>query len=251
MIHFSIVIPVYNESEVLASQISLLLSKINEQHFPIHYEIVLVENGSTDTTYRIASRLARTYPCIRVVRLSKASYGAAMKKGVMTAQYPLVYLFNIDFWDIDFICLSQSISDRYDILIGSKNMPQSHDGRPFIRRIMSRGLQRLIQWRFGIPITDTHGLKALWRARFVGILPEIACANHFFDTELLIRSWFAGSRIKELPVEITEIRETRFPFFLRLRQVLKECVLLLSLSLRQEKPSTWEVLRGRPALMNT
>lgn len=243
MINFSIVIPVYNESQIIESQILRLLSGIREQHFTVNYEIVLVENGSTDATYKIARKLARKHSVIRVVRIPKASYGEAMKKGVMSAQYPLVYLFNIDFWDIDFLCLSQSISDRYDILIGSKNIPQSFDGRPFARRILSKVLQRLVQVRFGIPITDTHGLKAIWRDRLVSLLPEITCSNHFFDTEILIRSWFAGSRIKELPVELREIRDSRFPFFLRFRQVLKEFAVLFTLDLRQEKPSTWEIIR--------
>lgn len=250
MQNFTVVIPIYNESEILTAQIRRLLAVIDERKLGVEYEIVLVENGSTDTTYRIAKYLSKRYPRVKVVHLDRPSYGQAFKAGILHAAYPYIYQFDLDFWDIDFLCMAQSVSDKYDIIVGSKNLAYSRDGRSRLRRFFSKCVEMAIQWRFRITLTDTHGLKALRKTRALPLLEEVVCANHFFDSELILRCMYQGCRIKELPVDLTEIRSSRFPFLVRSRDAALECLQLLSLNLKRKKHQNIGIFR-RPAIMQS
>ena len=115
----------------------------------------------------------------------------------------------------------------YDVVIGSKNMSRSYDRRPFLRRLMSRFVELFINTYFGVKITDTHGLKVLRKNILIHQIPKVRLSNHFFDSELLIRAYKSRARFIELPVDLKEIRKTRFSFITRMSQVLKELIQLV------------------------
>src|SRR3989344_9088133 len=135
---FSLIIPVYNEEEILEVQVNKLMNEVDRVLPQAEYEILLVENGSSDRTYRIALRLERQNSHIKVVRLESPSYGQAFKEGVKQAKYDVVGQVDIEFWDTDFLDLSLLLLSRYDIVIGSKNLGTSKDQRPLTRRMLSK-----------------------------------------------------------------------------------------------------------------
>lgn len=232
MRNFTIIVPIHNEEKILEEQVRMLYSNLHSLNLKTAYEILLVENGSTDKTYKIAKRLSEEVPHVNVLKLKKASYGGAYKEGIKHAKYNVVVQFDIDFWDTRFLKKSLDMMSRYDIVIGSKNLLYSKDERPFGRRFMSKFVEITIQSVFKVNITDTHGLKTAKRQAILPYIDQVRCKNHFFDTELLIRCYHSGYRFKELPVEVREIRETRFNFFNRSFAVLKELSQLVSLRWR-------------------
>lgn len=219
---FSLIIPIYNEEGILQNQIDKLTKEIEAVLPHAEYEIVLVENGSTDKTYNIAKKLTRRNGHIRVFHLEYPSYGQAFKEGVKQAKFEVVVQFDIDFWDIDFLELSLLLLDRYDIVIGSKNLGTSKDERPLSRKIISKSIELFLKLYYGLPYSDTHGMKAMRRNRVVALLDEVRCQNHFFDSELLIICYYSGYSFKELPVTLREIRSTRFSFLIRALEALQE-----------------------------
>ena len=66
--NFSIVIPIYNEEEILESSFNEIASICEKTR--IKYEIILVENGSTDKTKEIASKLTNTNSKTKVINLT-------------------------------------------------------------------------------------------------------------------------------------------------------------------------------------
>ena len=97
----SIVIPIYNEEEILeasTNQIIAICEKIKAE-----YEIILVENGSTDKTARIASNLSELNPNLMVINLTSPNYGNALKEGFMKAKNELVVAFDIDYFSESFL----------------------------------------------------------------------------------------------------------------------------------------------------
>ncbi|MBI4130557.1 glycosyltransferase family 2 protein [Candidatus Roizmanbacteria bacterium] len=223
----SIIIPIHNEEAILHRQVFALLTQL-ENSLTIPYEIVLVENGSTDRTKSLVTILATYSEHIRVVSLRHASYGAAVRKGLQQARYPIVAQFDIDFWDVAFLRRAMTLISRYDVVIGSKNIPGAVDERPFTRRLTSKLFEYCIGVRFNLPIKDTHGMKVLLRKKMLPLIDVVVSPNHFFDTELLIQAFYAGCSWIELPVVIHEIRKSRFPFRKRFFQVLREgCTLFM------------------------
>ena len=243
---FSVIIPVYNEEKLLSSQIEKLLSGIKKLNLPVNFEILLVENGSTDNTCRIAARLADKFKNIKKICLSRPSYGRAFKAGIETASYPYIFQFDIDFWDVSFIAKSQMLLEKYDFVIGSKNLNGSRDHRSILRKLISRLLEKIIEIRFNSRLTDTHGLKALKKSVISEIIEEVKCSNHFFDSELLLKANSYGYSFAELPVSLKELRPSRFPFYLRFREVIKEFILLMSIKLKRQSGTVPAMARLSP-----
>ena len=226
---FSLIIPIYNEEEILEKQIKRLMIEIEAILPHSEYEILLVENGSTDETYNIAQRLAGQHGYIRVVRLEYPSYGQAFKEGVKQARFDVVVQFDLDFWDTDFLDLSLLLLGRYDIVIGSKNLGTSKDYRPFARKIVSKFIELFLKFYFSVPFSDTHGMKAMQRRLILPLIDEIQSENHFFDSELLIMCHYLHYSFKELPVSLQEIRKTRFSFLIRTAEAVREFSKLITL----------------------
>lgn len=226
---FSLIIPVYNEEEILKKQITRLMAEIEKVLPQAEYEILLVENGSRDKTYQIGLKLAKQNSQIRVFSLKNPSYGQAFKEGVKQAKFEVVVQFDIDFWDADFLQLSLLLLERYDIVIGSKNLGTSKDERPLARKLLSKAVELFLKFYFGVPFSDTHGVKAFSRNLILPLIDEIESQNHFFDSELLIVCHFLRYSFKELPVRLQEIRKTRFPFFMRSSEAIQELAKLVAM----------------------
>ena len=226
----SIIIPVYNEEKLLKRQTERILAGIESLYPEIQFEIILVENGSNDKTARIACKLAKDKR-IQVVSIKRPSYGLAFKAGLLKAKFEVVFQFDIDFWDLKFIGKSLKLLETSDFVIGSKNINGARDLRPIKRKLLSRILEKAINIRFPVKISDTHGLKALKKEIVDRYIKDIVCQNHFFDSELMIRMALDGHTFKEIPVSLQELRNSRFPFMIRLREVAGELMTLLSLNL--------------------
>ncbi|KPL10662.1 MAG: hypothetical protein AMS26_21210, partial [Bacteroides sp. SM23_62] len=85
----SVVIPVRNE----AAQMGSLLEDLQKQHYPEdHYEIILVNDHSTDHTAAVVHSYASRYANIRLIELEAGEYGkkSAIKKGVLQARYEVI-----------------------------------------------------------------------------------------------------------------------------------------------------------------
>ena len=238
---FSIIIPVYNEAKILRGQVLRILAGLERLKLPVKYEILLVDNGSTDDTCKIAEDLEHRFQTVKHICLSSASYGRAYKKGLKLARYPYTFQFDIDFWDIKFIIKAQKLLDSYDFVIGSKNLNHSIDNRTVIRKVLSRILEKLINFRFNVSISDTHGLKAIRKSLTDKIIDKVVCPNHLFDSELLIRAIIDGSTFREVPVKLEEIRTSRFSFAVRTIEVIKEFALLMTIPLEKRKSKTGTV----------
>lgn len=240
MDNFSIIIPIYNEEQILRDQITNITKKIKRLRLRQKYEIILVENGSHDNTYQIAKELKNTYKNIRVIKLIRPSYGQAFRAGIKKSRYPIIVQFDLDFWDIRFLKKSLGIMNEFDIVIGSKNLSKSTDKRFFTRRIISKCIEKSIKLRFNTTLSDSHGLKVIRKEVILPLLDYINCTNHFFDTELLLTSCTQGAQLVELPVELTEIRKTRFPYLVRTIEVIHEYIGLMIYGL----PTTSQVKPG-------
>jgi glycosyltransferase involved in cell wall biosynthesis len=203
----SVVIPVHNEASLLPRMITDLIHRLRAFGQP--FELILVENGSTDDTFVIARRLALEIAEIHLIELPTANYGRALRTGMLAASGDVIVNFDIDYWDVPFLQDAWAlVRHRFDIVIGSKNLLLSSDRRALTRRLISHGFRWVLRFVFGLRVSDTHGIK-VWRRspRLNELMHTVRFDNHLFDTELIIRAERAGLRIVELPVEVTETRK--------------------------------------------
>jgi glycosyltransferase involved in cell wall biosynthesis len=202
---FSVVVPVYNEAGFLPRALPALIGAMDS--LDRSYEILIVENGSTDSSAAIARTVAGS-AAVSVLSLQMADYGGAMHHGFTESTGDWVVNFDIDYFSAEFLRKVLE-SEDFDIVIGSKRDPGSEDRRPMIRRLATLVFNLLLRTILGSRVSDTHGMKAFRRGLVDDIAPLVVSRKDLYDTELVIRAERAGYKIIEVPVIVEELRTAR------------------------------------------
>jgi glycosyltransferase involved in cell wall biosynthesis len=217
----SIVIPIFNEQAILHAAVLDLLDGLSG--FKETYEIILAENGSFDRTLDVAFELSQRYPQVRFISIGEPNYGKALRAGVLAARGETVICEEIDLCDTDFhrraVDLLQTAA--FDMVIGSKLLPGAHDERPFLRHAASLFYNGLLRVAVGFEGTDTHGLKAFRREALLPIVRACLVDRDVFASELVVRAYRAGLRVREIPVRVLEKRTPSINLTRRVPNVIK------------------------------
>ena len=203
------VIPVYNEAEHLFDRVGHFTAVLDTLVGRDRWEMLLINNGSTDDTAIIIDRLAQCFPCVSELYLSSPNYGLAIRHGIEQAQHTYIYIVDLDQWDGAFVNWSWCYRKDYDLIISSKRADPSINQQSRIRFLLSWGLNALLQLLFAFPGSDTHGQKLLNCESLVRILEDTQADRGQYDVELVVRTIRAGKRMIELPVPYVEMRPSR------------------------------------------
>jgi hypothetical protein len=205
----SVVLPAHNEADLLERAVGDLVKAMRERREP--FELVIVENGSTDGTGAIAAALEADNPEVRLVTLPTADYGAAVAKGFEAARGDVVVNFDVDYVDLGFLEKGVAIVDAgvAGIVLASKRAPGATDRRPLARRVLTAGFTFAMRALLRMAVTDAHGMKVLSREQCA--TPAAACkmTGALWDVELVLRAARAGVRVAELPADVREVRPPR------------------------------------------
>jgi len=205
----SIVIPLYNEQRFLQDNADSLARIFDDVVGPGRWSFIFVENGSADATASLADAVAARHPPSRALHLLKPNYGMALKTGLQAATTKWVFLLDIEQWDLPFITWAWRHRESYDALIASKRADATINHQHFYRRLLSCGLNGLLQILLQYTGTDTHGPKLLDRASLQAIIDACELDRGQYDTELVLRAIRGQKRIIEAPSEYRELRPNR------------------------------------------
>ena len=217
--NFSIVIPIYNEEEILEESTNAIFSICKSME--IDFEIIFSENGSTDNTKKIADELINKYSEIKIISNPEPNYGNALKAGFELAKNDLVISFDIDYYSESFLREALMLDSKYSSMTASKRLGSSEDGRRFVRRLATKFFVILLKTLFGTKLSDTHGMKAIRRYNIQKEINNVISTQDIFDTELLIRIEKSGFKIQEVPAKVNEIRPSVSVIFTRIPRTLK------------------------------
>lgn len=222
----SCIFPVHNEAKILKRTVTEFTDKWQKSHLP-KTEIILVENGSHDNSWKVIKSLARS-SFIKGFQLNKASYGQALKAGLNQARGKVIFIFNVDFYDIEFAKNALQLLKVADIVIGSKTLAASRDERAPFRRLTTYFFNVLLRLVLNYPGTDTHGIKAFRNTSLLTYsINRCRTRNELFDTELIIRMTRWDAKLVELPVTVHEIRPTRYAIYRRIMLTVIDLVIAL------------------------
>lgn len=218
-----LVIPVYNEEAILEGQLVPVLSIL-----PGNMGVLVVENGSTDSTGKVLRRLESTYPALRVMSLPQPSYGNAVRHGLESSTADILMVDDLDVLDVSFWIAGLALMSATgaDIVQGSKILAGRNDERPFIRKAATRVLTALLKLLLGFRGTDTHGPKIMRRKSVEDIFLLCGDEPDLYPSELIIRAQRKGLQIRELPISLKEIRDTPLPLYRRVPRALRDLVML-------------------------
>lgn len=230
----SVVMPAHNEEPYLDGAVNAVLDGLSgrRQTSPLGgpFEIIVVENGSTDGTIDIARKLADTHLEVRFISLAEADYGRALRAGFLAARGELVAVFDVDYVDLVFLDAALAMITRGDgsgqpvIVVGSKRGPGSDDHRAAGRRLVTAVFSAVLRHGFGLRVSDTHGVKVLRREPLTPVVSASRFGGAIFDTEVVLRAERAGWTVTELPVTVSEQRPPRTSILRRIpRSLLGLC----------------------------
>ena len=225
----SVVIPAYNEEEILERSVSDVVEGLRTRG--VRFEIVVVENGSSDGTLALAKQLSERDPEVRAESIAEPDYGRALRAGLLAATGTAVVNFDADYYDLDFLQKAVELvapDDGPAIVVGSKRGKGAHDTRSALRKLVTATFSTLLRVVFGLRVSDTHGMKAMRRAAVEPFARRCTFGKDLFDTELILRAERAGLRTDEIPVAVVELRPARTSI---LRRVPRTIVGLVKLRL--------------------
>jgi len=216
----SIVIPVYNEANIVREAAAELCRKLDALRW--EYELILSEHGSRDGTLQILEALPAQLPRTRWLHEDDANYGRALKIGILQARGEVVICDEIDLCDVEFYQRALPILEQgADMVVGSKAMKGANDGRPLVRRLATRTITLLLRVVTGFRGTDTHGLKAFKRERLADVARACVVDRDLFASEFVIRAQRMGRDVREIPIALHEKRPPSTHLLRRVPRVLK------------------------------
>ncbi len=224
--HVSIVIPVYNEEQILATSLAELREKLRQ--FSWSYEILIAENGSRDRTVEFARDVAQGSPEVKVHSLGEPNYGKALKEGLLRARGTYVICDEIDLCDVEFYrrALTLLESGAAEMVVGSKVMEGAYDDRTMLRHAATLVLNGMLRVAVGFRGTDTHGLKAFRRDALLDTIGRCVVDKDLFASEFVVRAGRDGKNVVEIPLRIAEKRKPSINLVKRVPNVLKNMVRL-------------------------
>ncbi|HSP44890.1 MAG TPA: dolichyl-phosphate beta-glucosyltransferase [Chthoniobacterales bacterium] len=204
---FSLVIPAFNEADRIAKSLRDTLGYL--QATSPQSELIVVNDGSTDATSRIAREVfaARTGMAARLLEHSpNRGKGAAVREGLLAATNPIGLFSDAD--------LSTPIEEapkliepiaagELDVAFGSRALDRSLIGnrQPWRREQGGRVFNLIVRLATGLPYWDTQcGFKAFRLDVFRPILEAAQTQGFGFDVELLYLARKAHLRMREIPV---------------------------------------------------
>lgn len=210
-IEVSIVLPAYNEADRIEDAVEKTIDFL--KGIASTYEIIIAEDGSTDGTDKIASILSKKYPFVEHFHSDeRLGRGRALRNAFENSRGKILAYMDVDLsTDIKHLKkLIDLIRGGYDIVTGSRMLPESKVERPFSRKIASSVYNFIVRFLFKTEIRDHQcGFKSFKRGPLLDLLNEVSASHWFWDTEILIRASRKKYRIKEISIEWKYRKKTK------------------------------------------
>ncbi len=199
--YLSIIIPAHNEERRLPGTLEQVLQFLDAQSFTS--EIVVVENGSSDRTLKVAQEFANRHKRIRVIQ-SERGKGAAVKRGMLAARGEYRFMCDAD--------LSMPVAEiakfippalpKIEIAIASREAKGAvRYNEPAYRHLGGRGINFLIQALILPGLNDTQcGFKCFHANAAEDIFNLQTLHGWSFDIEILYLARRRGYAIEEIPI---------------------------------------------------
>ena len=214
----SVLIPAYNEEETIEQLVKAIDELFSENYRD--YEIIVIDDASTDNTLTICENLKKRINNLRVFsnnqNLGKTQ---TVLNGFGKTESDIISFIDADYqYDPrDLINVINEVKKGYDICCGNrKNRNDS-----FYRKLLSKGFNLLNRIMFGIKVNDVNcGLKAFRKGAMEELKLKYLDAPWFIDTETLTRAY--NKKMKVTQVDINHLHRTTGSSKINTLSVIKE-----------------------------
>ena len=209
----SVVIPARDEEGCIASTLEHLHLELRLHGVP--HEILVVDDGSSDRTWEIATTYAKTRAWLKPYRNERnRGSGYNTKRAISLATKDYVFWQTVD-WAYDIRHLAKSLADlnTVDVLQGvrvdttsAKGMVQQRSDTAY-KGLVSVVNYRLVRTLFQLPLGDYQNVTVYPRPLIQSMNLETESA--FTNPECLLKTWWRGATFKEVPVPFVKRQRGR------------------------------------------
>jgi glycosyltransferase involved in cell wall biosynthesis len=209
-LRLSIVIPAYNEATRLPGTLERVLAYLDQGDSS--FEVLAVDDGSSDRTAELVERIAADEPRIRLLREPHRGKGAAVRAGALAARGAVVL-----FTDADLSHPVEELTRLPGLLDGAQVVIASREGagarrlaEPLYRHLMGRVFNRFVRLLAVPGIEDTQcGLKCFTAPAARELFKRQTIDGFGFDVELLFLARKLGYRVREVSVTWRHVPASR------------------------------------------
>jgi dolichyl-phosphate beta-glucosyltransferase len=206
-VDLSVVLPVYNEERALAATFERLVPALEALLGPQgSFEIVCVDDGSTDKSRAILEELRAREPRLQVMALpANRGKGAAVKTGVLATRGKRIFFMDADLSTPleEMPAFLGALESGYDVVIGNRRTPGARITRhqPKLRETLGKGFTMLVRTLLAPGVSDfTCGFKAFRRDAAREIFSRVTIDGWAFDAELVVIALVQEHRLAQVPV---------------------------------------------------
>lgn len=193
----SVILPVYNEAALVDRAIRRSVTSL--RRLVDRFEILLIDDCSTDDTGVIADAVAREFPEVRVVHNPhNLRQGGCLRLALRLARYDLVTHNAIDY-PFDFDDLSSVLTEfpAADVVVVTR---RSYPGVTPVRRFVSWTNRFLIRALFGLQIED-YNFVQVFKRKFLMNDESFSSGTAFITVERILRAHHAGAHVVAVEAE--------------------------------------------------
>ena len=225
----SIIIPAFDEAERLGESLKTIIAYL--QNTKTAAEIIVVDDGSTDATTRVAESIFGEKPEIdaRVVRYEQnRGKGYAVRTGLLEAKGDIALFSDADLsTPIEEMTklIAPIRADEADVTFGSRALDRSLIGthQPWRREQGGKVFNLIVKTLTGLPFWDTQcGFKAFRMSAFRPLLSVMKIDRFGFDVEFLYVANLAELRLSEIPVRWNHCEGTKVSVLRDSRRMFSE-----------------------------
>ena len=203
-VELSVIIPLYNEESCLEHNVGKTVAFLNS--LGMAYEVVLVDDGSKDSTLTLCRELALKYSMVRVHgHKPNRGKGYAVKTGMLEGRGKYLLFMDADLAvPLEYLpaCLD-SLRQGNSVVIASRHAPGACISKPEspMREFMGKIFRKMALTGLGLPVTDvTCGLKAFSREACQAVFPLARIERWTYDAEIILLASRMGYAISEIPI---------------------------------------------------
>jgi glycosyltransferase involved in cell wall biosynthesis len=203
-VDLTVILPVFNEFDILIDSVKTIKKILDETEYK--YEIIIAEDGSTDGTDKIAKELSEKNKDVTWLHSDKRlGRGRAVSNAIKKSTGTIVGFIDTDL-EISpkyIPIIAKKIKNGYDIVTGRRYYQLDTESplNWITRALLSKMYIFLTRILLNVNLNDTEtGYKFFNKNKVLTILDEIEDTHWFWDTEIMVRSYYSGLKIKEVPV---------------------------------------------------
>lgn len=198
----TVIIPCYNESKMISKMLEETVSILDERYGRRNYEIIVIDDGSSDNSAEVVRASAEKMSCIQDIILPhNVGKGRVIQIGFKAARGDFIIFIDGDLEIhpsniIRFFDILESPNGS-DVVVGSKYCKDGIKHLNLLRSAFSRGYWIINKTLFGLVVQDTQmGIKAFKSEVIEKVVPRLTVSGYAFDIELLVHSLKGGFNIK-------------------------------------------------------